>query len=221
VVAYENDALVHDSEGTSAEPLAHAAALQAPRGARVLLLGGAASGLVREVRKHRPARVVAVAVDAPAYRALVARLPAADRAALAASEVEGRFEDPRAFRRRTAERFDVVLVGAPEPSSGQTNRFYTVEFFRRCAGRLAARGVLALRLASAENFWTRGQLVRNAAVHAALQEAFAHVLVLPGGTDVLLASASPLERDPAVLGERLRARGVEAREVTRSTCGTS
>ena len=214
VVVFENDALSYDSEGTEPESLVHAAALEVRQPARVLVLEGAATGLVREVLKHRPSRVVAVEMNEAEYRALRPRLPGAERAALAASEVELRFEDPRAFLLSGVERFDLVLVGAPEPSSGQTNRFYTTDFFRRCAARLAPGGVMAIRLGSSENFWTPGQLMRNGAVHAALRAVFPEVLVLPGSSDVMLASASPLERDPARLGDRLRERGVATREVT-------
>lgn len=213
-VLFENDALSWESEGTGAESLVHPAALQVREGASVLLLGGSATGTVREVLKHRPGRVACVEVDEAAWRFLWPRLPEQERAALGAETVTVRFEDPRAFLLRSTERFDLVLVGVPEPSSGQSNRFYTVEFFRRCAGRLAPGGVLALRLPSSENFWTPGQLLRNGAVHAALRAAFADVLVLPGSTDVLLASTGRLERDPGLLAERHRSRGIDAREVT-------
>jgi spermidine synthase len=214
VVAFENGALSYDSEGTGAEGLAHAAALEVGEGARVLVVEGAVGGLVREVLKHRPARVVGLEPNAARVRALWPWLSGAERAALAAPGVELGSDDPRAFLLRTPERFDLVLVGAPEPSSGQTNRFYTAEFFARCAARLAPGGVLALRLPAAENFWTPGQLLRDGAVHAALREVFREVLVLPGAEDVMIASASPLLRDGAALGARLRARGVAAREVT-------
>jgi len=214
VVVFENDVLTYDSEGTTAETLVHAAALQVPEKARVLVLEGAQTGLVREVLKHRPSRVVGILMNEASYRAISPRLPQNERVALAAPELELRFEDPRTFLLRGADRFDLILVGAPEPSSGETNRFYTVEFFRRCAARLAPGGVLAVSLPSSENFWTPGQLLRNGAVHAALHDVFEDVLVLPGTSDILLASRSPLERDAAVLGARLKARGVATREVT-------
>ncbi len=39
--------------------------------------------------------------------------------------------DPRRFLREIGARYDLILIGMPEPSSGQANRFYTREFFRR------------------------------------------------------------------------------------------
>lgn len=213
-VLFENDALAWDSDGTDAEPLVHLAALQARERPRVLVLEGGATGIIREVLKHRPERTVSVTVDAAAQRFLLPWLPEEDRAALTAPGVELRSGDPRAFLRRVEERFDLIFVGAPEPSSGVSNRLYTVEFFRRCADRLAPGGILALRLPSSEDFQTPGLLLRNGSVHAALRAALRDVLVLPGATDVLLASDAPLERDGARLAARLVARGVTAREVT-------
>jgi spermidine synthase len=214
IVVFENDALTYDTEGTEPESLVHAAALEAREHPSVLLLEGMAFGLVREILKHRPSRVVGIEMNEALYRALWRRLPAAERSALSAREVEPRFEDPRAFLRKTGERFDLILVGAPEPSSGETNRFYTEEFFRRCSAHLAPGGVLAVRLPSSENYWTANQLLRNAAVHSALRAVFQDVLVLPGATDVMLASASRLERNAEVLEARYRERGIENREVT-------
>lgn len=214
LTVFENDALAWSSGGTEAEGLVHPAALQVGAGARVLVLEGGLYGVAAEVRKHRPARVDLVLLNGALARALGPRLPAEARAALEDPAARLRVADPRAFLASSPDLYDLVVVGASEPSSGQANRLYTAEFYRACAARLAPGGVLALRLPSLENRWTPGLLLRNGAVHAALRSAFQDVLVLPGATDVLLASQAPLVRDPAVLGERLRARGIASREIT-------
>jgi spermidine synthase len=214
LTVFEDDALAWDSEGTEAEALVHPAALQVAPGARVLILEGGLYGVAAEALKHRPARLDVVALDGARVQALAPHLPPEGRAALADPAVHLTVADPRAFVAAATGTWDLVLIGAGEPSSGQANRLFTEELFRRCAARLAPGGVLALRLPSLENRWTPGLTRRNAAVHAALRAAFEDVLVLPGTTDVLLASRSPLVRDPAVLGERLRARGIAAREIT-------
>jgi spermidine synthase len=214
LAVFENDALAWDSEGTDAEALVHPAALQARPAPRVLVLEGGLYGIAAEVLKHRPSRVDVVEMNGAMVRALLPRLPLAGRAALADPAVHLVVTDPRAFLLGPGELYDLVLVGAAEPSSGQVNRLYTAEFFERCSARLAPGGLLALRLPSLENLWTPGLLLRNGAIHAALRAAFADVLVLPGATDVLLASQGTLTRDPSELGTRLQARAVEAREVT-------
>ena len=207
VAVHLDGALAFDSESVSAEELVHLAALQTqPR--RVLVLGGGAEGLVGEVLRQRPERVDLVELDAALIDLVVPRLPPAVARGLADPAVRVRFGDPRRFL-ETAGTYDLLLVGAPEPESGRANRFFTREFFLLCARRLAPGGVLALRLRGSENVWTPQQLRRTAAVERALRAAFADVLVLPGTTQLLLASAGPLTRDPAVLAERLQARGLD------------
>jgi len=213
VAVFENDALAYESGGTAAEEFVHLAAIQRDPLRSVLVLGGATQGVVPEVLRHDPARVDDVELD----RALVAlvdpHLPDSLRRALADPRVRMVYADPRRFLERAGV-YDLVLVGMPEPESGRANRYYTREFFALCAARLAPGGVLALRLRSAENLWTPALTRRTASIQRALRVVFADVVVLPGVTNVLLASRAPLERDPAVLGARLRARGTGARRVT-------
>ncbi len=213
VTLFENDAVAFESEGTEAEEIVHLSAPQAPARPRVLAIGGGVAGVAAEVLKHGPARVDYVEGNRAMYRALVPFLAPEARSALASPAVRVVFADPRRFLSE-ASAYDLILVASPEPSSGQSNRFYTREFFRLCAGRLSPGGVVALRLPSSENFWTPRLLRRNGSVHAALSAVFPDVLVLPGATDTLLASNGRLCRDPDVLAGRLRERGVAARLVT-------
>ena len=213
VAVFEDDALAYESEGTAAEEFVQLAAVQRDTLRRVLVFGGAAQGLLTEVLRHPGARVDDVELD-PGLVALVApRLPARQREALADPRVSIAYADPRRFLARARE-YDLVLVGMPEPESGRTNRFYTREFFAACGRRLAPAGVLALRLRSAENFWTPALARRAASIHRALREVFPATVVLPGTTNLLLASRAPLERDPAVLGGRLERLAPGARLVT-------
>ena len=213
VTLFENDAVAFESEGTEAEEIVHLSALQAPAAPSVLMIGGGVAGIAAEILKHGPARADYVESNRAMYRALVPHLSGEARRALAGEKVRVVFADPRRFLAEGVS-YDLILVASPEPSSGQSNRFYTREFFRLCAARLSPGGVVALRLPSSENFWTPRLARRNGSVHAALAGAFKDVLVLPGSTDTLLASNALLSRDPDVLADRLRRRGVAARLVT-------
>lgn len=212
VAIFENDALSYESEGTGAEEFVHVAAIQREAPEEVLVLGGGAEGLVRELLLHAPRRVDYVELDRTWFSVVFRSLPEEDRRALTSGIVDLTLEDGRRFLRSEGA-WDLILVGMPEPDSGRTNRFYTREFFALCAARLEPGGVLAFRLRGAENLWTPGRIRRASGIHAALKEVFPEVVVLPGVTNTFLASQEPLERDPRVLGERLRSRGVEGRLV--------
>jgi spermidine synthase len=121
-------------------------------------------------------------------------------------------DDPRRLL-RDAGGYDLIVVSAPEPDSGQANRFYTREFFAACARALEQEGVLAFRLRTAENVWTPAQALRFASVDGAVRESFAHVLVLPGTTNVVLASRARLPSTAEPLVQRQAERGVRARLV--------
>lgn len=206
---FENDALAYESESTEAEEFVHIAAVQRPRVGRALVLGGGIEGLVAELLMHDPERVDYVELNATLLELVSAHYPPRVRESLESERVEIHVTDPRRFLEQPGD-YDLILVGMPEPESGQTNRFYTQEFFEACAARLNDSGVLALRLRGAENLWTPQLQRRMASIHRTLGTVFDDVVVLPGTTNTVLASLDTLSRDPAPLERRLIEREVEA-----------
>ncbi len=213
VAVFENDALSYESGGTAAEEFAHLSLLQHPRPATVLILGGGFEGLVREVLRHNPSRIDYVELNGPMLELILPHMSEENRSSLEAEDVNVHVADPRRFL-RDAGRYDLILIGMPEPASGAANRFYTEEFFAQCLGHLGRDGIIAMRLPSSENLWSPSLLNRTAGVTRALRSSFSDVVVLPGTTNIVLASRSPLIRDPAVLSDRLAVRAIGARLVT-------
>jgi spermidine synthase len=209
---FENDALAFETEGTAAEEFVHLAAVQRPEPGPALILGGGVEGLVEELLRHRPERIDYVEIDRTLLDLLAAHLPGATARSLEAEATRVVVADPRRFLHGDGS-YGLILVGMPDPESGRTNRFYTREFFELCAARLKNDGVLALRLRGAENLWTPLLTRRAGSIHRALRAVFSDVVVLPGTTNVILASRQPLLRDPGALGARLTERGIDARLV--------
>ncbi|MBE3099740.1 MAG: hypothetical protein IMZ44_21705, partial [Planctomycetes bacterium] len=210
---FENDRLAFETQGTTAEEFVHLAAIQRPAVRRVLVLGGGPEGLVREILKHRPVHVDAVELDRMTFETIVAGVPEATRMSMRAPAVRVSFADPRRFL-RTSGRYDLILIAMGEPDSGQTNRFYTREFFDACAARLTADGVLGFRLASAENLWTPLLTGRMVSIHRALGAVFRDTVTLPGPTSLVLASRVRLPRDPGELSARFLERHLGSRHVS-------
>jgi len=168
LVVFVDDALAWENEGTAAEEFVQLTALQVPVPQRVLVLGGGAAGLVLEARRLRPTQLVYVESD----RALLQLLRALPNDLGLGPSGEGPapevlVADPRRTL-RSVHGFDLILVGAPEPSSGRDNRFYTREFFKSCAQALAPGGVVALRLSGGQNVWTPMRLGQIAGIQRAL-----------------------------------------------------
>jgi spermidine synthase len=181
-------------------------------------LGGAAEGLVREALQHGPASVDAIELDRTALDLELRFLPQEQTQKLMAPGVRLVVTDPRRFLASPG-RYDAILIGMPDPDSGQTNRFFTREFFRECAARLGDKGVLGLRLRSAENLWTPLLARRMASIQRALAAEFQDVLWLPGSVNVVVASQAALTRDPEVLARRFEERRLVCRLVSRPYLG--
>lgn len=203
ICVYENDALSFETENADAEYFCHLTALQHPRPQDVLILGGGMEGLVREMEKYAPRKIDYVELN-PVLSAMVTKhLPDDIRKSLTASNVHLIFGDPRQHLKKSG-KYDLILVGMPEPDSGQANRFYTKDFFEQCASKLNAGGILGLRLRASENLWTNPLTNRNAGIFNALRSVFPSVLFLPGTTNIITASPAPLPQTPEMMIQRLQ-----------------
>ena len=212
VSLFINDALAYENQGTAAEEFVQLAALQCPRPRRILVLGGALSGILGEVRKQPAERIVYVEMNRILLD-LMRDLPLGMGPDTLGPEPEIIVADPRRFL-ASARDFDLILVGMPEPASGQDNRFYTREFFTACARSLSAGGVLAFRVQGAENLWTPALARRAGSIHRALRAAFAAVVVMPGSFNIFMASQQTLPADAELPAARLQERGITARLIT-------
>jgi spermidine synthase len=215
-VFFENGLLMFETQGTFPEEVAHFPLLEHAHPRRVLLIGGGASGTLREMLKHPVEEVLYVELDPLVIQAAQTHLPPEDKVA---------FDDPRAtiarvdgrlYVKRTDKRFDVVIVDLPEPSTGQLNRFYTQEFFREVEHIMEEDGVFSLGLPSAENYLSPELRHRNGGVYHTLLSIFPYVVILPGEHNFFLASQAPLSSDHLLLAERLDERKVETRWVNAS-----
>jgi len=206
---FENDTITYESEGTDAEAFIHPLALQhgAPR--KILLLGGGVEGLLLELLKHRPERIDYVELNSEMLAMAVGFLPASVGQSIHDPRVHVTHGDPRQFLKGSG-LYDLIIVGMPEPHSGQANRFYSREFFQQCKARLNPGGILGFRLKSAENFWTPPMMLRMGSIYLAVRSVFPECVFLPGMTNVITASFSPLPRSSPILAERWSERGIKS-----------
>lgn len=206
---YEDGRLLHSAEDLAAEELVHIPLLALARPGKVLLHGSGAWFALPEALKHKPEAVEIAEPD---------RFKAAALAELAAAPA-GKYalvpRDPRALAGRGSHYSAIFNAGGP-PETAAANRFYTVEYFRLAAGLLAPGGVLVFQLPFAENYVPPQTAYAAACVLASARAAFASVEVIPGARLTVLASAAPLQLDPAALAARYARRGLKTRSVVPS-----
>ena len=213
VAVFENGALAFDTEGTSAEAFADLAAVQHPQPRRALVIGGGGEGVPDALGRHGIPQIHNLEIDERAYHLLRRHTAAAGGRPPSAGGVSVLFREPRHYL-DSAGPYDLILVAAGEPASGASSRFYTREFFAQCARGLTPGGVIAIRLAAAENVWPRPLARRTASIAAALRGEFGYLELVAGATLYLFASDRPLSADPGLLAGRLVGRNVRPRLIT-------
>ena len=200
----------------AAEETAHYALLEHAAPRRILMMGGGMNGSIAEVLKHRTVeRLDYVELD-PAMIAMYRSQFAQEwRRQFGDSRVHVHLGDGRLYLKSVQDRYDVVMVHAPDPLNAQWNRFYTVEFFREAKARLAVGGVMAMELHAAEE--AIGPELREylSTMLRTFGEVFPQVAVIPGETMHVFGAMEPgvLSEDPGVLAARLNERGIETQYV--------
>jgi len=188
------------------EETVHYAMAQRPEARRVLLVAGGMAGTAREMLKYGVREVDYVELD-PLILALGRKyLPES----LADDRIKVISTDGRVFVRQTAEKYDVVIVDAPQPASAQINRFYTAEFLAEVKGVLARGGVVCFALGQYENYVSPTLARMLSSARLAAQQSFRNVLALPGSRVFFLASDAPLSAD---IAHRLEQRQIKTRLV--------
>lgn len=205
---------VPDPDIAGVEEFAHLPLLAHPAPRRVLILGGGLGGSVAEVLRHPSvARVDCVELDPWLKQTVVAHAPAATLAFLADPRVTLHHGDLRQFLREVREPYDVILLGMPLPATLQGNRLYTAEFCSTAKKALTTEGIFAVAASGSLIYYGPELMAVNATLLQTLKTAFAGVRVIPGDSNLYLAS--PATAMAGTDSDKLIARLHERRLATR------
>jgi spermidine synthase len=192
-----NNSLLIDSHPdlASSEESVHFGLLQKSGVKSVLLIGGGAGGSLQQVLKHPVNRVDYVELDPEIIHLTLRHLPAREKKHFDDERVHLFFQDGRAFLGKTHRSYHVIILNLPDPSTAQLNRFYTKEFFHLVRSRLITGGVFSFRVSSAENYISPELQNYLASLYYTLKKEFPVVEIVPGDSNIFLASTGPLTLD--------------------------
>jgi spermidine synthase len=203
---YNNNVLLFDSENFMLnEEAVHFAMLQHPNPEKILLVSGGLSGQIAELKKYKPAWIDYVEDN----RWLLAMMK--DSLVKMTNEsISVHDTDPIRFVRNTTKTYDVAILNLSGPSTFQTNRFYTVEFFTLLKKKLSPDAVLSFGIQSPPNYLNQEAVDLNSTLYVTLKKVFQNVIILPGEQNYFLASDALLTFN---IAERIQAKGIENRYV--------
>lgn len=206
---YESGLLLGpDKEEIFNEYLAHFSLLYHNNPKKVLLIGNGFNGILNEILKHQPEQIYYLELDPDLIKTIDKYIDL--------EEAEIINQDARYFLKNTSERFDVIIINLPNPSTALINRFYTEDFIKETKSHLASDGILLTYLYSSPDYF--GPEIENldASLFKSLKNLFTSVLILPEYNHLFIASENELNYDPEILIERLNQRNIETNFVNKA-----
>ncbi|MBL7132158.1 MAG: fused MFS/spermidine synthase [Candidatus Omnitrophica bacterium] len=191
------------------EEFAQLSLLFHPQPKDILILSGGAGGLINEILKNQDIESIDyVELDPLILKFLFQYSTDLTRRELSDPRVKIINSDGRLFIKKTKKRYDVIFLGLGTPSELQTNRLYTMEFFRKIKERLNKEGVFSLHLPGSLSYLGKELKDLNSCILNSLRDVFSYVRVIPGDSNLFLASKSSviLSLNYDLISQRCRAR---------------
>jgi spermidine synthase len=155
-----------------------------------LILSAGAGGMIHEILKYPVRRVDYVELD-PLLLKLVQKFSTPlTQSELSDPKVRIHYMDGRFFIKRTQDRFDLIFIGLPAPQELQTNRLFSSEFFSIAKGKMNPDGIIALTLPGSLTYISPELRDLNGCILDTLKTVFHSVRIIPGDTNLYLASDS-------------------------------
>lgn len=204
---YENGRLSFSSEDTEAiEEFGNMVLLSHPAPKKILLVGSGFSGILPQILKHPVESVDYTEPDSKLIGTALEYMPYPEDSGLTDKRIKIYNQDPRLFVKSTDKKYDLVILNSDGPASLQSNRFYTIEFFKEIKRILNPGGRLAVAVDSKEDILTGQMLQYNSSIYKTLESEFKGIQVIPGERMILTAS---VETEPKIEPETLKKRFME------------
>jgi spermidine synthase len=200
---YENNVLLFATNNELfSEEAVHFAMIQHPLPERVLLISGGIAGLTSEILKYRSVKEIDYMEMDPAIVTLGWKYTSF----LDDPRIRIIPGDARLNLRRVSNKYDVVIISLPEPSSIQLNRYYTAEFLGHIRKNLSDSGILTLSLPPTFNYMNEGAVRMNSSLFNTCKGLFTDVKIFPGERNYFVASNVKLHMN---INQQIEIKGIE------------
>jgi spermidine synthase len=195
---YENQVLLFSSrQPTLDEESVHFPMIQHEDPKRVMLLSGGTPGVIHELLKYDIQRLDYVEINPWLLDAVRKYSDVYDD-----PRVRVINRDARLHIRTTGQKYDVVLIQLPEPSTVQLNRFYTRGFYQQLKDCLDEGAVVSFSVSGSANYMSEEERELNGSLFHTLKTAFSNVIIIPGTNLYYVASDNPVSYQVASMAER-------------------
>ena len=198
---------------SAAEQTAHFPLIEHPNPKKVLLIGGGVGGSLGEILKHPIESVHYVELDPEVIKMAREWLDPEFLKPLDDPRVKLANIDGRLFVKRAKEKYDVIILDLPEPSTAQLNRFYTREFFNEVSDALDDSGLFSAGVFSSANYLSQEHKDFLHCIYKTMSEVFSDIIIIPADDQAFFMASkvkSMLTYDEEILSNRLREREIQS-----------
>jgi len=201
---YENGVPMGSTAKVEAtENLVHIPLLEHPAPENILLVGGGFTRAVNEILKHEPKELTYIEIDPKLIDISKKYAPIDPRAKVVV-------DDARHFLQEGTNKFDVIILNLPPPSTALINRYYTKEFFEIAKRNLNDGGIFVCQLTYSPSAPVIELQNLAASVFKALGASFNSTIVLPEDNIMFISSKNGyLTYDPEPLIKRFEKSGIK------------
>ena len=199
---YENNILLFNTYNTIAnEEAVHYAMVQHRNPKSVLLISGGISGITDEILKYNVSRI-----DYIELNPWIFRIGKQFTESLEDKRINAIETDARLFLKKSSNKYDIVLINLPEPSTAQINRYYTIEFFRLLKKKLNQNAIISLGLPSTANYISKEAARVNSVIYITIKQVFKEILIIPGEKNFCIIADNPLNIN---IGKLIEDKGID------------
>ncbi|MEN8121534.1 MAG: hypothetical protein ABFS35_14370 [Bacteroidota bacterium] len=170
------------------EEAVHFAMVQHPSPKEVLLISGGISGQINELLKYPLERIDYLEINPEIINTGEKFVQLSDNNIIHIINI-----DPRLYLSQNTKKYDIILVNVAEPSTTETNRFYTLEFMKLLKTHLNKNGIVRTQLPSSANYLSYEAEETLSVLYATMDAVFKNILIIPGEKDYFLASNADID----------------------------
>lgn len=180
---------------------------------KVLLIGSGFNGAIAEIAKYQPDKIYYLELDPKLVD--VAKKYVSTELQQYLNQTNIINLDARYFLKNTTEKFDVIIVNLPDPSSALISRFYSQDFFKEIKSHLNPQGILSTHLSFSPDYLSPALEKLNASIYKTVKQTFSHLIILPEDANYFIASQDKiLDYNPQPLIQRLLEKNIKNNFVT-------
>ena len=176
---WNGELFTHTDNELYAQQMVNYVMIQNPDARNILLIGGLLNGFIPEITKYNTIEQVDYLEMDKNIIALAPLHP----------DVHYIQDDPIHYLRSSSNKYDIIFIDVPDPSSLLLNRYYTLQFFELVRDHFSkGSSVLAITLSSGTNFMTPELVQLNASVWKTFSGVFSYSIIIPSIKNIYIGS---------------------------------